>query len=595
VSAVKQNKQCAVTGCTGVCAPTLDACFVHADRAGFDHAFAEASSGEEVNLDLRGTPLDQAAVDRLLAACPADPDGRKLLGDVDISDARPTGPLKLSNASFGRLLLSNLNSDYELKLELVVRSHMAMYDMRCVGLNLHLAGRGKVICDRLFVRDVFSLTLGEYAGDFRGSPVTSDTTVVRATSQSGQASLQLDVLGDDCVVAGGTLARLELLQARLDRGLTISDVDAHEGIWLTDTHATELHLEHCTGAGLVLDGIRVAGDIRASQLALGSLWARDSRVEYEAIFRDVKLERLSVGADAQFGALDLAGCSVTELLDVTDAQLGHLALDKTELARTSLSAISVSGHASLRDAVLSAPLLISDAQMTGGLSLNGMNARQGATLSGVSVGDVLGAFRAEIGGDFRGTAVSCDKMADLRELQVDGSLALELSADTIDLSDATIAGTSRLRVHANVLRLVGTTLQSRGELESEGRPQRACALDLRAIEPRERLLIDGRERTALIDLRRARCDGIRLQAVALERCLFDAATGLEEMRLTGESFARRAPCASRGRVVLAEDPAFDRSLLRDRAGTISCGRRSVAAAEPSIRTATLVGVRNESA
>ena len=76
-------------------------------------------------------------------------------------------------------------------------------------------------------------------------------------------------------------------------------------------------------------------------------------------------------------------------------------------------------------------------------------------------------------------------------------------------------------------------------------------------------------------MRRARCDGIRLQAVALDRCLFEAATGLEEMQLTGESFARRSKFATRGRVVLVEDPAFARSLLSDRGVTLPASAEPV--------------------
>lgn len=69
---VDQEDRCAVDGCTGVRAPTLDACFVHADEAGFQQAFAEAFSSGDVTVDLRGRPLNQVAVDRLLAVCPTD-------------------------------------------------------------------------------------------------------------------------------------------------------------------------------------------------------------------------------------------------------------------------------------------------------------------------------------------------------------------------------------------------------------------------------------------------------------------------------------------------------------------------------------------
>jgi hypothetical protein len=97
---IETHERCTTKGCAGVKAPTLEVCFVHADDAGFIQAFAEASPGGTVNLDLRGAPLTQPALDRILGACPSGSGNTSLLQDVDARGAQPTEPLKVVGASF---------------------------------------------------------------------------------------------------------------------------------------------------------------------------------------------------------------------------------------------------------------------------------------------------------------------------------------------------------------------------------------------------------------------------------------------------------------------------------------------------------------
>jgi uncharacterized protein YjbI with pentapeptide repeats len=442
---------------------------------------------------------------------------------------------------------------------------MSMCNMRCAGLEISLAGAGKIICDHLQAGYAFTLRLDDYTSSFRGAPLYARHLSIYPTAKSSHAEVHVSHFGEDCAVSGGALARLEVRQARLEHELDITYVDVEDGIWLTDTNVSDLHLERCKSGGINLDGVRVAGDLHAEHLELGSVWARGCRIAGEMVFRDVSASGLVTGRDAYFGLMDLAGCSIAAYFEVSDTTFVHLALDNAKIGRASLSSVAVEGHASLRAAKLSGPLLIAGAELAGSLTLNGVVAAQDVTLRDVKLVDALGMFRAHVEGNLRVMDVTGARIIDLRELRIDGAADLDVSAEQVDAADSTITGAMRLRASASLLRLVATTLMSRGEIECDGPPDCLCALDLKAIEPRERLLIDGRERTSVIDLRRARCDGIRLQAVALDRCLFDAATGLEEMRLTGESFARRARKLARGRVVLAEDPIFDRDLLPVRA------------------------------
>jgi uncharacterized protein YjbI with pentapeptide repeats len=568
ITKIEKHERCTTHGCTGVKAPTLDVCFVHADDTGFARAFTEASRGGDVDLDLRGTPLTQAAVDRILRACPTGVGGTRLLQNVDARAARPTEPLKVAAASFNRLHVDEIKSEHEVSLDLTVHSYMSMFDISCAGLDIRLHGAGKVICDRLQAGDMFTLWLGEYTASFRAVPLYARHIFIHLTADSSNAEVLVAPFGDDCNVTGGTLGRLEVRDAQLQRELDIIGVDVEAGIWLTNTAVPDLHLAHCKSAGIDLDGVRVAGDLRAEHLELGSVWARGCRIAGEMVFRHVTANSLITGRDAYFGLMDLAGCSIAAL-EVTDTTFVHLALDNAEIARASLSSIVVEGHASLRAAKLAGPLLIADAELAGSLTLNGVAAAQDVTLRGVHLVDALGIFRARVKWNLYLTDVTGARIVDLRELRVDGAADLDGSADEVDMSNSTIVGALRLRAQASLVRLVATTLMSRGEVECYGASDHICALHLRAVEPRERLLIAGRDRTSVVDLRRARCDGIRLQAVALDRCLFDAATGLEEMRLTGESFARRARKPARGRVVLAEDPDFDRDLLPSRADKLA--------------------------
>jgi uncharacterized protein YjbI with pentapeptide repeats len=441
---------------------------------------------------------------------------------------------------------------------------MSMYGMCCADLDMRLDGDGKVVADQLRTGDSFRLWLGEYTSSFRGAPLQARSILIQPSSGSSRASVRVDALGEDCGVVGGALGRLELLEARLQDELEIADVEVAEEIRLTGSTLGDVNLHDCKAEGIDLEKVSVAGDLHGQSLELGSVSMHGSRIEGEATFRHVTTDRFAVSGEAYVGLLDLAGCTIAEHLEIVDTSLGHLALDRAEIARMSLSSVVVEGHASLRAATLTGRLLIADSTFAGSLTLHGV-AAQDVALRGLQVADSLGLFRARVDGNLGLTDVSGVRTIDFRELRVAETADVEVSAGDLDASESTFAGAFRLRAETNVLRLASATFLSRAEIECEGLSDHLCALDLQAVEPRERLLIDGQDRSSVVDLRRGRCDGVRLQAVALDRCLFDGATGLGELRLTGESFARRARGLARGRVVLAEDADFDRDLLLERA------------------------------
>jgi len=593
ITRIGQHERCVVQGCTGVKAPPLDVCFVHADDVGFARAFSKAGRSGEVDLDLRGTPLTQWSVDRILQACETDADGLRRLRNVDARATRPSEPLTIAGASFNRLQVDELTSEHGVELDVTVRTYMSMFNLRCAELKMCLAGDGKVICDSLQAGAQFRLTFKRFTSSVRGSPLLAEHVFIGPSLASLHASVHIDAVAESCSLSGGKLARVEIRQARVRDELSVTAVDVTDGIWLTDTTAGDLELNGCRSTGIDLSGVRVAGDLQAAHLDLGSVWANDCLIAGEAVFRDVTAKTLTTGQDASFGLLDLAGCSITDHLSLTDTTFTYLALDNAELARASLSSIVVEGHASLRAAKVSGPLLIADSELAGSLSLNGVVAED-VTLRGIDVADALGLFRTQVARDLRVVDVGGARIADLRELRVGEAAELDVSADRVDMRGCTIAGALRLRAETPMLQLASASLMARGEVECEGPPGHLCALDLQAVEPRERLLVDGRDRTSVVDLRRARCDGVRLQAVALDRCLFDGATGLEEMRLTGESFARRARRPARGRVVLAEDADFDGDLLPGRddalvpeADAILSQRRAASASQMAQRYRSL--------
>jgi uncharacterized protein YjbI with pentapeptide repeats len=576
MTAVQPHEQCVTPGCGGIKAPTLNSCFVHADQAGFQQAFQHVHHGGDVRVDLRSTPLTQTAIDRLVGACPTDGNGRRMFATLDCRGARPTEPIALTRLNVDRLSLDELVSPAAVKLDVHIRTAADLYDLRCDRLNVLISGPGRLTCDRVSV-DELDIILGGFSGEVRGSPVVAQSTFLRS-GDSGSASVRLDGLhGARCTAGPAGLRRLEITTARLSDELDIAAVNADEGVWLTGTRCGRMSLEDCEGEGIVLNDAQIGGDVALDRCALSALLAGDATIDGELTARESRFDR-ALCPNGQFGAFDLAGCTITDEVDLSDTSFTHLVLDGADIGgQLSLSGAQVAGHASMRAVRSGGPVMINGAGFLGSFSLNHLRASDIVTLSDVEVGGALGLRWAYVEGDLTITATRCAGLADLVDSTMAASASVHIDAESVDLTDAVLHGPARMRFEATSALLVDATFHARGELTCTAPDRSICALDLRAVEPRERLLVDGRGRTALIDLRRARCDGIRLQAVSLERCLFDAATGLEEMRLTGDTFARRSGPVGRGRVVVAEDPDFSTGLLDEAAGSLPAGAESTLA------------------
>lgn len=559
--------QCVSAGCQGARAPSLDSCFVHADDVGVELAVASLLAGSS-RLDLRFTPLSQAAVDRVFRIVGARLSGPLDLAEVDLGGAKPVEDIVMPPITLKRFKADDLVSSHALSLALTVESVVTMYNAQCGDMVLTLRGDAKANCSGLGVRDTFELRAQSFAADFVASPLVANDIVLRF-GDSPKASVFVSPNATHLSVLGGSVGSVRIEHGVVDQDIDIGGVEAREGISLSGTRAKGISLAGCSTRGLLLRGTTADACDLDRCPDLGHVTVDDLDCAGDLVARGVTVTSIA-GRIKRCAILDIAGCEVRGDCDFDGSVVGNLVLDDVRIgADLSMSGSDVRGHASLRRAQIEGSFRAVASTFATSCSLDQAQIRGDVTLRRVSVAEVLGLEYARVGGDTEAIDVRVDQSARLNGLRLAGPAYIEVDAPTIDCSALVGEGVFRASVKADFLRMTDGVFGERVELRTEGRTAGvACAVVLRSVEPKGRMLVDGCERTSLIDLRGARCDAVRLQRVALDRCLFSSATGLEELRLTGESFGRRTPKLGRGRVVLPEDPAFDPSRVQDQFGTV---------------------------
>ena len=561
---VAPQHECTTPGCHGIKAPRLNKCLVHADDDEFQLAVRAGSLGELRRFDLTGTPLTQAAIDRILDACPTDRGGIRLIDSLNCDDARPVEPISIAGARVTKLTLVGLTSDFDVALDIEMAGSATLHGVKAQTLSLTLTGTGSVTASGTHVQETLNMSLQGYTGGLQASPIRAARIAVQL-GDAPDATIALEPFADDLSVHGGRLRELRLRHGRIGRA-AISDVKATNGLHLRGTELATLNVAGCTFGGVNLINAQVKGDVSFTGGGhVGLVNATGLAVDGELSMRAVEIE--SFTGLRWCGLLDLAGCVVAKTLELTDAQIRRLVLDGiTVNGAINFSGVQVVDHASLRKAHLAA-LREEGGIYNRSLCLDQVDVSGDVTLRGTTVSSTLGLEHAHVEGDVELAELDATVAVSARKLRVGGTFILIGRAAELDLTDAEVEGPATIHVDADQASLANITLRAKSELRMAGfQPGHACALNLRAAEPRERTLINGGGRTVIVDLEGARCDNLQLRAVSLERCLFDTATGLEELRLTGDAFARKQRWGTRGRVVLAEDPEFTPELVKDKAG-----------------------------
>jgi uncharacterized protein YjbI with pentapeptide repeats len=508
--------------CGGAPTPPSAYCLMHAGENLY-----ELVSHNPRTIDLRGCPLDQASVDRILQALKTlTEEAQTQIQLLDCRGARPVEALTFAHLLIGTGDFAQMASDHAVTFRGVTVGERLRLACEVAALGVAVAAGGDVLLDGLKA-DRVRIEVSGVGGRFTASGARVSELVVEG---HGVTPWQLDL-----------------------SGLTATDVrlDALGGMAVTldGTRARRLTLDRCDATGLRADRLRGDAQVQAR----------------ECSFSEVSL------TGAEVDLLDLTGCEVTGLLGGSDARAKRVVLEGSAIGSCTLSQLVVTGPVSLRDTTFEGVLELNGGSCSS-LNLVGADCRAGLAVSNLRVGTdlslqgLVAAGPVRIGGVVAGGAMSAQEMrleeaapftaaltaatCNVQGSRFDALADLSLAADEVVADDATFAGRAVLRLRAAT-------------------PAGHCRASLAAVDFHDRSIVMGDSRVSVSDLRHTRCDELRLAGIHLGECRFDGATGLDELALTSESFSRRGDgLLRRGRIELQEE----RDNREGRPGALDAGR-----------------------
>jgi hypothetical protein len=546
---------CPYPGCAGEPAPPYDRCFAHLADGEVPHAVGQAVSDKVVVL--RGVPLKQATIDRIVAALPTAANGHKLATSLDCKGATLVEDVTLRHVEVDTLWLDRVSGPHQLKLlSVTLRGRATLNALDVAILDWSTDGPGSVRGTLLDVTHAVALHVT--AGN-RTIELSGRTHTWTIGGEAPHLTLTLPVEGELCDIEDLEVTRLSLDDSSFKTFIP-SDVRCHVALSAERLHATDVELARIDTPTLVLSHGRVTGDVTLSELTVPRLDAVDLHVGGELVVRGPAPRDLDL-RDLCVGVLDVAAADVASL-DLSGLRAQHVVADRLSCERLIAVGPDVAGHLSLRHAAVSRELIVEGGRAGEGLSLNGLACTGRLAINELTVEADVGAQAMTVSGTATLVLRGCAAV-DASRSTFAGDAALVLDAERVMGADLRFAARAELTVSADEVALPGALIEGRGELDIRAvgdvdafapvRDVVPCTLSLPGFEPRQPFSIDGHDEVRIVDLRRARTDQLRISRSDLTTCPFAGAMGVDQLRVPSAGFREIGHGVDR-RIVLAEDP-----------------------------------------